>query len=586
MNTRKRFSVTEVLTQVLDESDIEEDVSEIEDHIEVHNEDDLDYHPGSEKEDEDEDEDEDEEEIDPPVPPIVSPIAPVPPIVSQPQAMTLLSKNKTLTWSVSPPVQQGRLGAANVIRMIPGPTRYAVSRVQDIKSTFELFITPAIQNIILQMTNLEGSRVYGDSWEVLDLTHLQAYIGLLILAGVYKSKGEATESLWGADTGRAIFPATMPLKSFHVLSRVIRFDNRETRQGRRELDKLAAIRDVWDKWVQQLPLLYNPGPNMTVDECLVAFRGRCPFRQYIPSKPAKYGIKIWAACDAESSYAWNMQVYTGKSQGGAPEKNQGKRVVLDMAKGLSGHNIACDNFFKSYALGEELLKRKVTMLGTVRKNKPELPPELVAKEKREVASSKFAFTDKATLVSYCPKKRTIVVLMSTMHKDAVLSTREDKKPQMILDYNATKGGVDNLDKVTATYSCRRKTARWPLVIFFNIIDVSAYNGFVLWREINPDWNGAKLNKRRIFLDELGHALVRPQIERRRRLPKASAAAAAVVKDIQSEASTPPVGQTGKKRARCQVCPYRNDSKISNTCVKCKKFVCKQHACIVCTSCLE
>ncbi|KAJ3594856.1 hypothetical protein NHX12_004161, partial [Muraenolepis orangiensis] len=28
---------------------------------------------------------------------------------------------------------------------------------------------------------------------------------------------------------------------------------------------------------------------------------------YIPSKPGKYGIKIWAACDARSSYAWNMQ---------------------------------------------------------------------------------------------------------------------------------------------------------------------------------------------------------------------------------------------------------------------------------------
>ncbi len=45
--------------------------------------------------------------------------------------------------------------------------------------------------------------------------------------------------------------------------------------------------------VQQLPFLYDPGPHITVGECLVPFRGR--FRQYMPSKPAKYGIKIWAA---------------------------------------------------------------------------------------------------------------------------------------------------------------------------------------------------------------------------------------------------------------------------------------------------
>ncbi|KAK1895766.1 PiggyBac transposable element-derived protein 4, partial [Dissostichus eleginoides] len=54
--------------------------------------------------------------------------------------------------------------------------------------------------------------------------------------------------------------------------------------------------------------------------------------------------------------------------------------------------------------------------------------------------------NRATVISYCPKKGKNVLLMSTMHKDAVLSTREDRKPQMVLDYNGTKGGVDNLDK--------------------------------------------------------------------------------------------------------------------------------------------
>ena len=37
---------------------------------------------------------------------------------------------------------------------------------------------------------------------------------------------------------------------------------------------------------------YTPGPHMTVDEQLVCFRGKCPFRQYIPLKPGKYGIIV------------------------------------------------------------------------------------------------------------------------------------------------------------------------------------------------------------------------------------------------------------------------------------------------------
>lgn len=36
-------------------------------------------------------------------------------------------------------------------------------------------------------------------------------------------------------------------------------------------EKLAAIRDVWYKWLEILPLLYNPGTHVTVDERFVPF---------------------------------------------------------------------------------------------------------------------------------------------------------------------------------------------------------------------------------------------------------------------------------------------------------------------------
>jgi hypothetical protein len=49
------------------------------------------------------------------------------------------------------------------------------------------------------------------------------------------------------------------------------------------------------------------------------------------------------------------------------------QVVLDVTDGLRGHNVTCDNFFTSYELSQQLLKIKITMVGTVRKNKPKLP---------------------------------------------------------------------------------------------------------------------------------------------------------------------------------------------------------------------
>lgn len=127
----------------------------------------------------------------------------------------------------------------------------------------------------------------------------------------------------------------MPLRRFQNISRVLRFDDKTDRAERRTRDKLAPIRVLWDKWAHNLKIMYNPNECVTIDELLLAFRGRCPFKQYITSKPAKYGIKIWALCDSSSNYAWSLQVYTGRDRNCAPEKNQGMRVVLELAEGLN-----------------------------------------------------------------------------------------------------------------------------------------------------------------------------------------------------------------------------------------------------------
>jgi hypothetical protein len=48
----------------------------------------------------------------------------------------------------------------------------------------------------------------------------------------------------------------------------------------------------------------------------------------------------------------------------------------------------------------------------------------------------------------------------------------------------TEGGVDNFDKLVTGYSCKRRTLRWPLVIFIYILDISAFNAFVIWMALN------------------------------------------------------------------------------------------------------
>ena len=101
------------------------------------------------------------------------------------------------------------------------------------------------------------------------------------------------------------------------------FDRRETRN---RMDKLAPIRIIWDMFIENCIKHYKPSEQVTVDEQLVTFRGRCSFKMYIPSKPGRYGIKIWALCDAKNAYLVNAKVYLGKELG-QPEINQGENVV-------------------------------------------------------------------------------------------------------------------------------------------------------------------------------------------------------------------------------------------------------------------
>lgn len=112
------------------------------------------------------------------------------------------------------------------------------------------------------------------------------------------------------------FWLVMSQDRFLFLLRCLQFDNLETRDERRQFDKLASIRSLFCTFVENCKKAYTVGVNTTVDEKLEAFRGRCSFKQYIPSKPYKYGIKMFALVDSATSYGSNLEVYAGKQPPG------------------------------------------------------------------------------------------------------------------------------------------------------------------------------------------------------------------------------------------------------------------------------
>lgn len=243
----------------------------------------------------------------------------------------------------------------------------------------------------------------------------------------------------------------------------------------------------------------------------------------------------------------------------------------------------------------------MTLVGTIRKNRKEIPPILLNMKKKPVGHTEFVFEHNlgACMLSYVPKKRRFVSLLSTYHSSVHIDAMDpQRKPDIIKFYNQTKGGVDTLDKLVGTYRCKRKVNRWPVALFCNMLDVSASNAFVIFTSLNPEWKITKKNyRRRLFLVEIGESLCLPFIEQRKKKPYGENALRVVnrVQNNQNEEEstseqTPELithAPATKKRARCYMCPSRSNANLhSIRCDKCVKYICPTHRFTFCEQCTK
>ena len=162
------------------------------------------------------------------------------------------------------------------------------------------------------------------------------------------------------------------------------------------------------------------------------------------------------------------------------------------------------------------------------------------------------------------------MLLSSTHTNSSVTADECKKPLIILNYNQRKGGVDMFDKNLEEFSCRRKTVRWPLSFFYNMLDVAANNLYILLKK-----SGRYFKSKKAFLKHLTFQLATPAVEARLRLPNQKHAvrdaAAQVGFSIPFESSIRP-GPTSSHQTRCRVCKKHTRSRCDN----CGKGVCPQH----------
>ncbi|XP_013884959.1 piggyBac transposable element-derived protein 4 isoform X2 [Austrofundulus limnaeus] len=238
--------------------------------------------------------------------------------------------------------------------------------------------------IIIDCTNHEARRTF-DSWS-LSVSELMAFVAILFLRATLCPIGAMIES-WSEKYAVPAIKETMSRDRYKEIMRYLRFDNKDTRAERVKTDRFAAVSDIWQRLVRNCHQCYIPGQHITVDEQLFPTKVRCPFTQYISSKPDKFGIKFWIAADLETKYMCNAIPYLGKDPSRPKGERLSENVVIKLMEPFlgKGRTVTMDNFFTSMSLANRLLNHNTTLLGTINKIRREIPPPAKHNKGRVVA---------------------------------------------------------------------------------------------------------------------------------------------------------------------------------------------------------
>jgi hypothetical protein len=118
--------------------------------------------------------------------------------------------------------------------------------------------------------------------------------------------------------------------------------------------------------------LYLPNYDIVIDESLTLWKSRLSFKQYIPLKAAKFGIKSYELCESSMGYVWSFIIYTGQgmeltNEFVNSETNKTAATVIKLEEPLFGHGHThwMDNFYNSLELERFLKSKKTDCVGTL-----------------------------------------------------------------------------------------------------------------------------------------------------------------------------------------------------------------------------
>lgn len=201
---------------------------------------------------------------------------------------------------------------------------------------------------------------------------MKSFVGILLLLGI--NIRTSLEDHWSLNPFlKSVVSDFISYDVFKLCWRFLHFNDNDRIKSK--VEKISYLIDILNiKWNS----IYKPSSKLAVDETMVFNRGRNPYLQYNPMKPAKHGTKLWSLADSTNGYMLRVKIYEGRSKIKENSENLSEKVVLELLQDYcnGNHNIYMDSYFSSPSLFLKLLKNGFNAIGMVRLNRKLLSKEI------------------------------------------------------------------------------------------------------------------------------------------------------------------------------------------------------------------
>ncbi|GFW87146.1 piggyBac transposable element-derived protein 4 [Trichonephila clavipes] len=383
------------------------------------------------------------------------------------------------------------------------PPRFAFTNTPEIHLDFdassgkmqyyEALIDNNLIDLIVHETNRYAEQTIGSSiphrhsrskkWKPTS-KEMHVFIALIILQGIVKKS--TNEQYWSKrhSISTSFFSKVMSYRRFNLIYRFFHFSDNETFVTEtHECPKLSKIWPVLKYLTIRFKEVVTPDRDVTIDENLMLFKGRLGWKEYMPLKRSRFGIKSYMLCESKSGYVWSLIIYTGKGTL-FDEKYKhmcmSSQVVMTLMEPLlnKGHCLTTDNFYSSPELADILIQSLTDMYGTLKPRRKDVPKELLSKKIDKGQMTAYQ-RGKVCVMKWMDKKA--VCLISTIHNPEMVQVQSHKneirrKPKAVMEYNNTMGGVDRLDQHLTNYPLIKKRGKkYYKKIFFHLLDICLWN---------------------------------------------------------------------------------------------------------------